>query len=172
MKLVLIRHAASEHALNTTIAGMIGCTGLSTHGVEQARALSERLTRTAELEECTVLLSSPVRRAWHTAEHVLTSVAAPTITECHGLCELHPGQADGMQWQDYRATYGEFDMLAFPHRPFAPLGESWYMFTLFNIPRPGTRAWLNPTHTSLTEWTWSKGMWQLVRYNDVAHLLA
>jgi broad specificity phosphatase PhoE len=40
----------------------------------------------------------------------------------------------------------------------------------FAIPRPGTGAWLDPTHTSITEWQAAAGAWRLVRYNDTAHL--
>ena len=40
----------------------------------------------------------------------------------------------------------------------------------FGIPRPGTRARLDPRHTSLTEWRFADGIWQLERYNDICHL--
>ncbi|MEZ5139311.1 MAG: hypothetical protein R2711_11255 [Acidimicrobiales bacterium] len=45
-----------------------------------------------------------------------------------GLCEVHTGDADGMDWRDYNATLGSFDMEAEPDRPFAPGGESWNGF--------------------------------------------
>lgn len=41
---------------------------------------------------------------------------------------------------------------------------------LFDIPRPGTGAHIDPLHTSLTEWRKSDGAWQLVKYNDYWHL--
>lgn len=45
------------------------------------------------------------------------------------------------------------------------------MLVIFGIPRPGTGAWLEPTHTSMTEWEVTDRRWKLVRYNDVCHLL-
>ncbi len=53
-------------------------------------------------------------------------VAATTATR--DLCELLPGAADGLTRAAYRATYGDFDPLAEPARPFAPGGESWMGF--------------------------------------------
>ena len=41
----------------------------------------------------------------------------------------------------------------------------------FDIPRPGTRAWLTPDYASLTEWSFDDGRWQLRRYNDAYHLI-
>lgn len=44
------------------------------------------------------------------------------------------------------------------------------MLVLFNIPRPGTSAYLEPAFTSLTEWRLGQGIWRLERYNDMGHL--
>jgi hypothetical protein len=44
------------------------------------------------------------------------------------------------------------------------------MLVLFAIPRPGTRAYLEPGFASLTEWRWGEGIWRLERYNDRGHL--
>jgi broad specificity phosphatase PhoE len=44
------------------------------------------------------------------------------------------------------------------------------VLVLFDIPRPGTGARLDPGSSSLTEWRVEEGRWQLVRFNDVAHL--
>lgn len=41
---------------------------------------------------------------------------------------MHPGQADGLSWEDYRLCYGAFELQADPDRPFAPGGESWSDF--------------------------------------------
>ena len=110
--------------------------------------------------------------------------AGPIEEDCD-LCELHPGAADGLSWEAYRATYGAWNLLISPTRPFAPGAESWVEFAqrvratlerlaerfagqtvvavthagfivvsvlvLFDIPRPGTRAHLDPGFTSLTE---------------------
>jgi len=47
--------------------------------------------------------------------------------ECD-LCELHTGEADGLNWTEYAARYGSFDMEAEPDRVFAPAGDSWNSF--------------------------------------------
>lgn len=108
----------------------------------------------------------------------------PAQEDCDS-CELHPGDADGLTWDEYAARYGAFNMLQEPERPFAPGGESWSVFIhrtrttvdllatqfenqtvlaitragflvacihmLFDIPRPGTGARLEPGFTSVTE---------------------
>lgn len=45
------------------------------------------------------------------------------------------------------------------------------LLVIFDIPRPGTGAQFDPLHSSITEWQVSGGIWRLVRYNDVAHLI-
>src|SRR4030095_3556118 len=40
----------------------------------------------------------------------------------------HTGEADGLEWAEWGARYGSFDMEAFPDRVFAPEGESWNSF--------------------------------------------
>ena len=44
------------------------------------------------------------------------------------LCELHPGEADGLTWDEFRARYGEPDFDADPDTVVAPGGESWSSF--------------------------------------------
>jgi probable phosphoglycerate mutase len=204
MRLILIRHGESDHALRTVIAGRQSCRGLSERGFKQAELLARRMAMTHEVNDCQVLLCSPVLRARQTAEVLARALPASPIEEdCH-LCELHPGAADGLSWEAYRATYGAFNLLTSPTRPFAPGAESWVEFAqrvhatferlakrfarqtvvavahagfvvasvlvLFDIPRPGTRAHLDPGYTSLTEWHVEEAKCQLVRFNDIAHL--
>ncbi len=128
MRLVLIRHAESHHSLRGVIAGVAGCAGLTERGFRQAQALADRLAATGELSDCTALLSSPVPRARQTAEVLARVLPVRSIeTDCD-LCEVHPGEADGLSWEDYRARYEAFDLQTFPDRPFAPGGESWSEF--------------------------------------------
>lgn len=129
MRLVLIRHGESEHGRRDVIAGVAGCTGLTERGIEQARVLAARLRATGELSGCAALLCSPVLRARQTAEVLVPALSAGAIERDRDLCELHPGVADGLTWEEYRARYDVFDPLAFPTRPFAPGGESWLSFT-------------------------------------------
>jgi probable phosphoglycerate mutase len=44
------------------------------------------------------------------------------------LCELHPGEADGMEWDACVATFGVPDWDRDPDQPIAPGGESWSEF--------------------------------------------
>ncbi|HLH74211.1 MAG TPA: histidine phosphatase family protein [Chloroflexota bacterium] len=128
MRLVLVRHGESDHARRGLIAGVSGCTGLTERGIAQAQQLANRLANTGELNACVALLSSPVLRARQTAEILATVLPAKKIeTDCD-LCELHPGEADGLSWEEYRSRYGSFALQAYPDRPFAPGGESWSDF--------------------------------------------
>lgn len=128
MRLVLVRHGASEHSRRGIIADVHGCAGLTAEGVTQAQRLARRLWATSELDGCAALLSSPVSRARQTAEILAGVLPTRDVVEDQALCELRPGAADGLAWADYRARYGAFDLLAFPDRPFAPGGESWHDF--------------------------------------------
>ena len=128
MRLVLVRHGASEHSRRGVIADVQGCTGLTAEGVTQAQRLARRLRATGELDDCAALLSSPVSRARQTAEILVGALPTSAVREDQTLCELRPGAADGLTWADYRARYGTFDLLASPDHPFAPGGESWHDF--------------------------------------------
>src|SRR5207248_96194 len=44
------------------------------------------------------------------------------VQDCD-YCELHPGEADGMSWTEYREAYGVVPHQA-PDQPFAPGGET------------------------------------------------
>jgi probable phosphoglycerate mutase len=103
MRLILIRHGKSDHALHTVIAGRQSCRGLSERGFKQAELLARRLAVTHEVNDCQVLLCSPVLRAGQTAEVLARAVPAGPIEEDCDLCELHPGAADGLSWEAYRA---------------------------------------------------------------------
>lgn len=128
MRLVLVRHGESEHGLRRMIAGPRGCLGLTERGIHQAQALAGRLRATGELNDCCALLSSPWRRARQTADVLADALPVEAVEDDPGLCELHPGEADGLSWEDYSARYGQFDLLTSPTRPFAPGGESWSDF--------------------------------------------
>jgi broad specificity phosphatase PhoE len=129
VRLILIRHGEAHHSFNGLIAGDRGCTGLTERGIAQSRALARRLLATGELRDCVALLSSPVRRARQTADLLAAALPGAPLEEMPDLRELHPGDADGLSWDDYRARFGAFDLRAEPQRPFAPGGETWDAFT-------------------------------------------
>ncbi len=128
MRLVLIRHAESEHSQRGTIADLLGCTGLTANGLQQAYTLQKRLRILRELADCAALLSSPVLRARQTADILADTIPQCVIADDADLREIVPGLADGMSWHSYQQTYGGFDLLEEPDRPFAPQGESWHVF--------------------------------------------
>ena len=204
MRLILIRHGESDHALRDVVAGLRSCRGLSEQGLKQAELLAQRFAATGEVSDCQALLCSPVLRARQTAEVLARTLSVGRIEDDCDLCELHPGAADGLAWERYRATYGACNLLTSPTRPFAPGAESWEEFArrvratlerlakrfagrtvvamthagfivasvlvLFDIPRPGTGARLDPGYTSLTEWRLARVIWRLVRFNDTSHI--
>ena len=86
MRLLLVRHALSEHVSRDVIADIAGCPGLAPQGFEQAKRVATRL---AALTGPVVLLSSPVLRARQTAEAVASALDAEII-EQSDLRELVP----------------------------------------------------------------------------------
>jgi broad specificity phosphatase PhoE len=129
MRLLLVRHGDSHHAYRQVIAGPAGCTGLTARGVQQTHALAARLRATGEVRGCVSLRCSPWLRARQTAELLAVALPGVPIEEDPGLCELVPGEADGLSWETYRTRYGAFPLPAEPDRPFSPGGESWTAFT-------------------------------------------
>ena len=120
MRLLLIRHGESNHGVQGQIADVRTCTGLTPRGMEQARALAERLSTTGALPDDLVLLTSPVLRAQQTAKIVAEAVKNGSLRTDDNLRELLPGEAEGLSSAEYRARYGRFDLIASPDRPFAP----------------------------------------------------
>ena len=205
-RLVLVRHGQSIATVERFAGGERGCRGLSDLGHRQSAALAARVARSGELDGTTLLVSSTLPRAIETAEPLSRVLHLP-VRQDRDLCEMHPGEGDGMSWDRWEERFGSFDLGAEPDRPLSPGGESWRVFArraraaLSSLVRenPGTTV-VVATHggvieqsmffgtgrddgtapgtnlamvvnTSLTEWRVSEGGgWQLVRYNDAAHL--
>ncbi len=127
MHLILVRHGDAHAGFHGPIAGERGCRGLTDEGRRQAEALRDHLA-TADLMQADVLLASTLRRAVETAEIIAPGVGLELSGRRRDLCELLTGEADGLEWADYTARYGSFDMEAEPDRVFAPEGESWNSF--------------------------------------------
>jgi len=127
MRLVLVRHGQAHAGFTGPIAGPTGCRGLTDHGRAQARALGAHLEASGRIR-ADLLLASILPRAIETAELIAPGLGLPVADHDCGLCEVHTGDADGMDWRDYNATLGSFDMEAEPDRPFGPGGESWNGF--------------------------------------------
>ncbi len=127
-RLVLIRHGEARAALDRVVAGERGCKGLTELGRRQAEMLRDRLARTGELV-ADVLMASTLPRAVETAEIIAPALGRPDIVRDCDLCELHPGEADTLGWDEYEQRYG-VDMVANPFEPMSPGGESLAEFNL------------------------------------------
>ena len=130
-RLVLVRHGEAQAYLEQVVAGEKGCTGLSDEGRRQAQALAERLARTDELAPVDALYASVLPRAVETAAIIAPAVGAGGALEIEqdcDLCELHPGECDGMTWDEFRSRYGVEDGQWDPERVMSPGGESWLGF--------------------------------------------
>jgi probable phosphoglycerate mutase len=132
-RIVLIRHGEAECNRNRIVGGVKGCTGLTALGRRQVAALADRLYESGELREATTLYSSVLPRAVETAERLRPVVGpgpaalGPVVEDCD-LCELHPGESDGMSWNDVIEEFGLPDWDRDPGAPIAPGGESWSSF--------------------------------------------
>lgn len=127
MRLFLIRHGDAHAGFYGPIGGPKGCAGLTDLGRRQAAALRDHLATSGRIQADT-LLASVLPRAIETAEIIAPGLGLPIAGHDCEFCEVHTGEADGIDWRDYNATYGSFDMEAEPDRLFAPGGESWNSF--------------------------------------------
>ena len=128
-RLVLIRHGESRSTIDRVVGGHEGCGGLTDRGVLQAKALYERLARTGELAEATTLLTSVLPRAVQTAEIIAPALGDLSIAQHCELCEIHPGEGDGLTWEEFGARYRPEGLATGnPYKAVAPGGESWAGF--------------------------------------------
>jgi len=140
-RLVLVRHGEAVCNVSGVCGGRTGCRGLTDLGRAQVGALADRLDSTGELSGADALYASVLPRAVETAELLAPAlVAGPVadrgaagpvrpvvVTDC-GLCELHPGEADGLTWAEFSERFGTPDWDTDPDMVIAPGGESWTGF--------------------------------------------
>ena len=127
MRLVLVRHGDAHAGFHGPIAGPTGCRGLTDLGRLQAQALRDHLEATGRVK-ADVLMASALPRAIETATIIGPGLGLEVSERDCGLCEVHTGEADGVDWSQYNDRFGSFDMEAEPDRPFAPGGDSWNGF--------------------------------------------
>jgi broad specificity phosphatase PhoE len=127
MHLFLIRHGDAFAGFDGVISGPRGCKGLTDLGRRQAEALRSYLADTKRIS-AHALLASRLPRAIETAHIISPALGLDVADERCDLCEIHTGEADGLEWSEYASRYGSFDMEAEPERVFAPGGESWLSF--------------------------------------------
>lgn len=139
-RLVLVRHGEAVCNVSGVCGGPQGCEGLTDKGRDQVAALHDRLAESGELAGTDVLYASVLRRAIETAELLAPALVdgqpagadaahrVPRVVAVCDLCELHPGDADGLTWTEFVETFGSVDWDEDPDRPIAPGGESWTGF--------------------------------------------
>ena len=127
--LVLVRHGEARCNVDGVVGGMRGDGSLTARGRDQVRALRDRLARSGEFDDLSALYTSTLPRAVETA-----AILAPVLPEAlvpvadRDLCELHPGEADGLTWEEVARRYGSREWREDPLAPFAPGGESRLAF--------------------------------------------
>jgi broad specificity phosphatase PhoE len=127
-RLVLVRHGEATCNIAGVVGGPTGCTGLSAVGVLESELLRDRLAASGELAPVAAVYASVLPRALETAAIVTPSLGAgPVVADCD-LCELHPGEADGLKWAEFSDRFATPDWDLDPGTDLAPGGESWTGF--------------------------------------------
>lgn len=125
-RLVLIRHGESIAQATGRFMGH-GCEGLSERGKQQVAALRDRWDRVNDVGPIAALYSSVMLRAVQTAEIVAPALGVGDVVQDCDLCEIHPGEADGLTWQEIAERWPT-DSLEFPN-PTIPGAERWVSMT-------------------------------------------
>ena len=128
MKLLLVRHGDAFAGLRGVIAGTLGCRGSDRSGPPSGGGAARLDPAPTPDFRVDVLITSTLPRAIETASIIAPALGFDEVPEDCDLCEVHTGEADGLEWAEYSTRFGNVDMLAQPHRPFAPGGDSWNGF--------------------------------------------
>jgi 2,3-bisphosphoglycerate-dependent phosphoglycerate mutase len=129
-RVVLVRHGEAVCNVSGIVGGALGCSGLTDLGRRQVAALAARLAATGELDGATALYASVLPRAIETATILRPAIGDGSLQiqqDC-SLCELHPGEADGLGWQEVVDRFGVPEWDTDPDLLIAPGGESWSGF--------------------------------------------
>ena len=123
-RIVLVRHGESLAQQLGIVGGHQGCQGLSELGRRQVEALGDRLVGSGGTSDGWALYASVMPRAVETASMLAAKLggAEPKL-DC-GFCEHHPGEGDGLSWDEYAARYPVPDSWD-PHLRRAPGSETW-----------------------------------------------
>lgn len=128
-RLVLIRHGESVAQVEGFMSGHDTCRGLSPLGRAQAEALRDRLRDTGELGDVDAVYTSILPRTIETAEIIAPALGAPSPTQECDWCEIHAGEAEGLQWDVFRERYLVDDTYD-PFRQIIPGAETWAEFSV------------------------------------------
>jgi len=210
----LVRHGESRAQELGIVGGHEGCRGLSSRGRLQVEALRDRWKATGELGEVAALYASLMPRAVETAEILAPVFGELDVVEDCDLCEHHPGEGDGLSWEEYDRLYPFPSDGWHPDLRRDPGGETWremadrvgagidrlvqrhdggtvlvachggvivhsmIRWLALSANADAERAWFSPDNASITEWRYGASpyrqpasSWELVRFNDQAHLV-
>ena len=112
-RIILVRHGESVAQVEGIVGGHRGCRGLSPRGRRQVEALRDRLASTGELAGADHLYSSVMPRAAETATILAPALGLGAPAEDCDFCEHHPGEGDGLTWDEFNERYpvaGGFDL--------------------------------------------------------------
>ena len=124
-RVIVIRHGESQAQAAHILSGHDTCSGLTDLGRAQVGALNARLVRTGELGAVDAVYTSILPRAQETAEILRPALGdRPAGAEC-AWCEIHSGEAEGMDFDEMRAKYMPGIRYADPYARPIPDGESW-----------------------------------------------
>lgn len=99
LRLILARHGQTEENVRQLIQGQMNVP-LDEQGREQAHQLAHRLSG----EPLTAIYSSPLKRAWETAQCVASQHALPVTSDAR-LMEANYGIWQGLSWKEVRARH-------------------------------------------------------------------
>jgi probable phosphoglycerate mutase len=122
-EVVITRHGEAKCNASGVVGGERGCTGLTTRGLNQMRAVADRLAVEHEQRPFDAFYTTPRLRVRESADVVAARLdMTPTIdTDLRGPDH---GDADGQLWHDIKTAFGgppQHD----PDRPYAPGSECW-----------------------------------------------
>ena len=123
-RIVLVRHGESRAQELGILGGHDGCQGLSDRGRRQVEALRDRLAVTQELASASALYSSVMPRAVETAAILSPVLGGLEVRSECDFCEGHPGEADGMTWDEFSERFPSPDGWDPDHSPVAGW-ETW-----------------------------------------------
>ncbi len=121
---MLVRHGESRAQELGILGGHDGCQGLSELGRRQIGALRDRLDASNELASTTALYSSVMPRAVETATILSPALGGLEVRPECDFCEGHPGEADGISWEELAERYPSPDGWDPDHSPVAGW-ETW-----------------------------------------------
>lgn len=137
---IFVRHGQTDDNVSGRISGQ-GPVPLNTRGQEQARLGGEVLAPMG----VTRLLSSPVARAWQTAE-IIASRLKLDIEAGPDLREVGYGDWEGKRFMDIRSEPTAHHVMHNPIQAIFPQGES-----LLGVQRRGIRTVESIRRTALTD---------------------